>query len=731
MKKIFAIISSIIMVASCTACSKGGGEGKGNVQSMTQTMYKETKISTLSDILNSVGLFTGEDGSLVFVYYDTSEKLHAVRYDKDCNEIGRFDIEKEENEFLSYFSPTSGGFRAFSSVREDDELVISVKTFSADGRVVSMTDLGDLDGHIDMDGYLITAVTFHDDNCLISLDDVALIVDGDGNVTDSISINSEAVFTYDSEGNIICCSSSNAARMDKLRVPKDKELRSNPNHSSMIQPQITGDDKFPAYLIFSDGIYGMSADGDETLILDFSASNIISDKVRAVTPLGEGKFVMLSESSLVLLTVRPDDYKENRETVILGVHDTINSDLRDLGTEFARFNDGYKVEMREYDVEKDELWTDILAGDSPDLYMPNTHEEIGRYVNLGATADFAELHEKYGGMSEDDFLPNVVSALKYKGKLYSMSNSFSPNVYIANRDVLSREQVVWNYEEFYGFVAALPDDMYISEHHVLESPQQMFDALCSMNTSDWIDYEKAECYFDTPEFVKLLEFCRDANYVGGYGTNYYSVTTNEDRKLDAQENLYMLGREKALFGLTNGLLSTPVEYISAAAGHSMNVSDITLVSMPNSTRRGTIKVQEEYMVLGSGKCQQGGWEFLNFLMSFDQQTSLANSNTVWHTRKDAFDYTWEKMFTEMNESDIEYSTGIDGYDYSYNIHISRDEYDYLKDSVLSCDKFAGYNRMLTPILSGEFSSFIGGDISAGDCAKRIQNRVSIALSEQE
>ncbi len=730
MKKTIAILSAIIMMASCTACSKSSGEGKGNVQSMAQTMYKETKISTTSDILNCVGLFTASDGSLEFVYYDTSEKLHAVRYDKDCNEVGSFDIEKDKNEFLSYFSPINGGFRAFSSVREDDELVISVKTFSADGKVVSVTDLGDLDGRFDTDGFFISALTFHGDNCLISLEDAALIVDGDGNVTECIAIDNEAVYTYDSEGGIICCSSSSAARMDRLRIPDDRELTSNPKNSFMIQPQIVGDDNFPAYLILDDGIYGMSADGSETLILDFSASNIISDKVRAVAPLGEGRFVMLSEDSLVLLTVRPDDYKEHRETVVLGVHDNINSSLRDLGTEFARFNDGYKVEMRGYDVEKDELWTDILAGDSPDLYMPNTHEEIGRYVNLGAAADFAKLHEKYGGMREDDFLPNVVSALKYKGRLYSMSNRFYPNVYIANRDVLSREQAVWNYDEFYDFVASLPDDMYISEHHVLESPQQMFDALCALNTSDWIDYEKAECYFDTPEFVKLLEFCRDANYVGGYAANYYSVTTNEDRKLDAQENMYMLGRKKALFGLTTGLMSTPVDFISAAAGHSMDVSDITLVSMPNYTRRGTIRVQEEYMVLGSGKCQQGGWEFLNFLMSFDQQTSMAASNTVWHTRKDAFDYTWEKKFTEMNESDQEYSTGIDGYDYSYNIHIAREEYDYLRDSILSCDKFAGYNRMLTPILSGEFATFIGGDISADECAKRIQNRVSIALSEQ-
>lgn len=739
MKKLTAVIAALALIAGCTACAGGekntsGGNSSassrrgGTVQTAAQTIYTEDRLAVPDDFYYPQGLAYAEDGSMLLIYNDMYFTVRAVRYDTELNMGESFVIEKGETEYLANFALTDAGLRAYSSRTVDGETLLSIRTFSADGKVVSTTELGDLDGHLDMNNILVNNVSFHGEDCLISFDRFAVIVDGSGKVTDYTDIENDATYTFGRDGGIICSFYKYSTRLDKLQNPKESELYENPNGSSVLRPPVIGDGDYPAYLALNDGVYGMSEEGEMVMLLNFTASNIKPSGITAIMPFGEGRFVACTGSGLLLLTVRPDDYKEERVTVIIGMHNHVNTSDLDLATDFASHCDGYQAEFREYDYDRDDLWADILADDSPDVYIPSTHNELYRYINLGALADFGELHENFGGLSEDDFLPNVVSGLKYKGKLYSMSGYFIPSLQLADRDVLSREQAKWNYDEFYGFVAAQPADMFIAEHYVMDEPTDVFSWLCGVNSADWIDYEKAECYFDSPGFVRLLEFCKNANCTGSYGNNYWETVSQEEIALDASENMSMLGRRKALFGNMLGGIRLD-SFVNAAAAHSMSIDDVTFVSPPNNSRGGTFTVQGEYCVLTSGKCQQGGWEFVNYALSYDVQ---ADPWQAWDfvTRKDAFDYILKTKFDTLNADDNEVSSGVNGYQFSYSDNITQEQLDYIRETVLSCDRLGVWDDKIGPILTEEFGRYIAGESSAKDCAKMIQNRVSIMLSEQ-
>ncbi|MBQ9899322.1 MAG: extracellular solute-binding protein, partial [Ruminococcus sp.] len=720
------------VLTGCTACSNGGkspsdaSSGKSSVTSAAQTIYKQDKLSVPDDFYYPEALVCTEDGRVLFIYNDMNFAERAVYYDTKLNMGESFDIERYETETLSNFTMTDAGLRAFSFQEADGAAVLSIKTFSADGKVVSATELSDLGEYIDTNGIYVNSISFHGEDCLMSFFNAAVIADGCGKVKEYTDTTPNSVYTFDRDGSIICSISDYALRIDKLRQPTETELSDNMTGAAMLRPPVMGDERYPVYLILDDGIYGMTADGGKVMLIDFSASNIKASEISAVLPYGEERFIVYSDT-LSLLTVRPDDYKEERETVIVGVHDTISTELRDLGTDFARCNDSYQVEFREYASDRDDLWADILTDDSPDVYVPYDHGEVLRYINLGAIADFGELHDKYGGMTEDDFLPNIVSGMKYKGKLYSMGMYFRPDLFMANREVLSREDAKWNYDEFYDFVAS-HTDMYLAEHNTLDDAESCFAWICGMNYYDWVDYDNAACSFDSPEFIRLLEFCKNANYIGSYGDSYYDNITAEQLAMDGAENMSLLANKNVILadGRYGGMIGS---FTDSFAAHSMSADDITLVTLPNNTRSGTFHMQDEYCVLTSGKCQQGGWEFVNYLLSYDVQIEDYD-HWIYLTQKDAFEHIWEQRVKELNDTDREVHVNVSGYLFSYKPYLSPEQSDYIKETVLSCDRLGIWDQKISPILYEEFGSFVAGETSAEDCAKHIQNRVSIVLSEQ-
>lgn len=737
MKKITSFLAALALICTLTACSHSspstsGGKsstsgGDTAVLTASQTVYKEDRLPVPEDFYYPKALVPTVDGSLMFIYNDMYFADRAVLYDQQLNMGSSFDIEREEGEGLSFYALTDSGIKVLSSRYTDSGTLLSVKTYSTDGKVISTTDLRDLDGRLSSNDVRLYNASFHGEDSLITLDNIAVIVDGEGNVTESCDADMGATYAFDRDGRIICSFFKDATRLDTLRTPKEDELSENPNGSSMLHSPVMGDDRYSAYLILNDGVYGMDSNGDKTPLLSITASNVKPSEILDIKPFGEGRFIACTESELRLLTVRPDDYTDDRETVIVGMHNHVNTVNLDTATEFASKSEGYQAEFREYEYGKDDLWKDILAGDSPDVYIPFDHDELYRYVNLGALADFGELHDKYGGLSEDDFLPNIVSGMKYKGKLYSMSGYFMPSLIVANRDVLSREQAEWDYGEFYDFVASQPADMYLAEHYLMDDPAEVFRWLCGENCTDWVDYDKAECSFDSPEFIRLLEFCKNANCIGSYGDDYYANITQEQMALDSSENMSMLGNKKAIFGGLYGI-SRFDSYQNSAAAHSMSLDDITLVYPPNNRRGGSFTIQEDYCVLTSGNCQQGGWEFVNYVLSSDV---LGNTFLPYGypTNKEAFETYIQRSYENSNTGDT-VSSNVNGYSFKYTPSMTQEQLDYIRSVILSCDRLGTWDDKLSPILTEEFGSYIAGEATAEDCAKHIQNRASILLSEQ-
>ena len=165
----------------------------------------------------------------------------------------------------------------------------------------------------------------------------------------------------------------------------------------------------------------------------------------------------------------------------------------------------------------------------------------------------------------------------------------------------------------------------------------------------------------------------------------------------------------------------------------MPPEELTLVLQPSESRTGTFSVQDEMCVMTHGKCQQGGWEFVNYALSFDTLTKQISSHgpsvSDLFTRRDAFEFAAKNRTEMLNFDDRKTTCMIDYYMFSYNTQIAQEEADYFNETVLSCDRLGVQDENIAPVLDEEFSRFINGEISAEECAAVIQDRVSIYLSE--
>ncbi|MBQ3139749.1 MAG: extracellular solute-binding protein, partial [Ruminococcus sp.] len=489
----------------------------------------------------------------------------------------------------------------------------------------------------------------------------------------------------------------------------------------------TGAGDYSLFAVMQRGIYGITADGQVLQLLDFAGSRVTSNTLYDFAYVGEGKFAAfysgdMGETALLLMTVRPDDYVETREKVVLAI-DGINTTIDDLAGTFNKSSDEYEVEIRTYEYGTDALRADVLSDNSPDIYCYSDLDTVQSYTNIGAFADMYELMDTYGGLSREDIMPNVLEAYETGDKLYFMSDKFFVHYLIAWSEVLGREYSNWTMDEFFEVVENMPENMYIGDKWSFDSRNGLFSYLCCNNVEQWVDFDNNTCDFNSESFIKTLELCRDLKLVFDEMPDYENMTQEETAVLE-EMNAALLKNKEALLGWSGGQMAW-LAGPASAAHFGLKMEDITLVANPTKNGGGTINGGDYYSVLKSGNCTEGGWAYMCWLLSQKKQEEIGFH--MFPVRKDAFYKCTEKQRAATEGSSA--SGGTNGYRYEFDPTITEEQYEYIIGFIEKCNSLSGYRSKVREILDDEYKSFAAGEITAEECAERIQSRMEIYLSE--
>ena len=572
----------------------------------------------------------------------------------------------------------------------------------------------------------ITDLLYYNGNYIVSTFERTYIIDKNGIVTEK-EMGMDVSYAIDTEGRLVASKWEDYCYTDESLKYSDTPTKYG-EYIRRMGKLFTGTGDYSLFGVMQQGIYGMTADGQLVKLLDFVSSRVVPTEVYAVSYVGEGKFAAYTTSnegirSLVLLTVRPDDYVVNREKVILAV-DGMDSGADSYAGNFNKSSDEYEIEVRHYEHGSDDLRADVLSDSSPDIYYYMDLDTVQSYTNIGAFADMYELMDKYGGLSREDIMPNVLEAYETGGKLYFMSDKFYANCNVAWSEVLGKEYSNWTMDEFFEVVENMPEDMYIGDKWSFDSRHGLFSYLCQDNVEQWVDFDNNTCDFNSESFIKTLELCRDLKIVHEEIPDYENMTDEEMLALE-EWNAVLLKNKEALIGWGGGSMSTHAVMMFAQL-YGLGIKDVTLIANPTKNGGGTINGQNYYSVLSSGNCTEGGWAYMCWLLSQKQQEQV--SYYLFPVRKESFYKCTEKLKQQENEYNKGSST-VNGYFYEYDLMGINEQYDYIVGFIEKCNSLGGFRSKVREILDDEYKSFAAGDVTAEECAERIQSRMEIYLSE--
>lgn len=252
--------------------------------------------------------------------------------------------------------------------------------------------------------------------------------------------------------------------------------------------------------------YDMATQTAEKLF-DWLDSDINGNYVQNIGVLEDGRILAVSqdwnsgENSLALLKKTPGSEVVQKEQIVIG---TLNGgyDLQGYAVKFNRSSDKYHVSIRQY-IDFNNLGetsfedgiasmnNDLTSANCPDI-MDLTGLNISQLASKGLFEDLTPYLEKSTEVKKEDYLENILDAYTIDGKLICLPGSFEMQTVIGRAGDVGTE-MGWTLAELMAYADQNPGAAIFDGATQAEIMQYLF----MYNEDSFIDWEKAECSFDT------------------------------------------------------------------------------------------------------------------------------------------------------------------------------------------------------------------------------------------
>ena len=399
--------------------------------------------------------------------------------------------------------------------------------------------------------------------------------------------------------------------------------------------------------------------------------------VTGIVQCSDNTWLCASDFDGKLWSIRRETISEGKQTLhIASANGSL--ELDDLVKQFNRTHRDC-VAVIDYYPENayDRLCTEIMAGDGPDvldlacLSLPlNSSYLVDLYPYIDADSD----------VDRDMFVPTVIASLELNGKLTSLPAAFVVNTMTARvADV--GERTDWTIEELQDLWAQRTDDIFLMSGWM--DRHNYLGWLATLTTGDFIDWENGTARYDSADFIRQLQFCEaQADYVE------YTDEIAEKPCLVEFENVQNLVR-------INGIRNNYKE-------------DFTYIGFPGDGEYGSFfDVDQLHFAISANSDKKDlAWEFIRLALTKKNQEMICDS---WHLpiRQDVMDARIETVVGNVSD---------------------RQRFRQLIQKPL---RFTCYNETLHQIVTEEGEAYLDGQRTAEEAAERIQNRVTLYLSEIE
>lgn len=370
--------------------------------------------------------------------------------------------------------------------------------------------------------------------------------------------------------------------------------------------------------------------------------------------------------------------------------------LTAIVNDFNRSQTRYTVKIVNYSGEEmDRLRTEVLAGNSPDLFCFETPQTS----LTKACADLYPMLDADAELGRGFFVPGLLEAMTEGGALYWLPYSFHVSTMIASADDFDHAGV--SFQELETRLAALDGEKTLFQPFVTKS--WLLSVLAPFAAARLVDEAEGTCRFDSEEFLELLEFC------GRWGAEEKS---EEDLVL-----AYESGAAEPFTAVLEYGIYVGVPPMTSYADHFYFLGYPT---QDGTEKGGMFGLELCFAMAAQPSDPEGAWEFLRFVMHRnEQETEGAYGGTcALPASQKAMDAMIEKMQTTGSR--------FLGTETKVSVYAAAQ----FRQLIESTTRLESADKALLEIVNAESLPFFYGEKTAEEAARIIQNRASLYLAER-
>lgn len=411
--------------------------------------------------------------------------------------------------------------------------------------------------------------------------------------------------------------------------------------------------------------------------------------------------------------------------ITMAVQTGVSPTVQKIINEFNEADNGYKIVFKDYMEYYDSgqetkngttpeafaqidnhLSLDIIKGGIVDVVPDYIFTDSGKYDSLIEKGAFANLYtfiDEDSEVNRTTLYEHILNLHEVNGKLYCLPTFFSIDT-LAGQTRYVGEKENWNIDELIEHWNGMPDDATFNGY---TTKDYVYMDLLRGNLSSFIDFENGTCNFNSPEFIKILDFCN-------------SFSSPEYYKTDPAWNA------------PHFIMTFPIEgfeFFHDSLWNEQNES-YTLVGYPSNDGCGAFidTTGSKYAICAysSPEIQKGAWQFIRMLASYEFQYDIGEYRFPINIK--AFEAKGNEAVSKYGQSNLISIQG-DEYDIGY---LSQEEYDRLVTYIDNIQRInVNIENDILNIIEDEIWAMFDGEKTPELTAKNIQERAAILVSEKQ
>ncbi|MCH5348483.1 MAG: extracellular solute-binding protein [Oscillospiraceae bacterium] len=493
--------------------------------------------------------------------------------------------------------------------------------------------------------------------------------------------------------------------------------------SDYAQTFYTGDENYLFYTSNNDNFYGMRANGKFDKLFTWTDSpvdnNMFYSSVQA-----DGKFYLLQADGTDIDLIefeKASQSSDTRTVLTLTAVGGLKTEWREAVREFNSTNKQYKITadvINHGDDAIDAFDLAVISDTVGDIIVPPDNNDT--YISKGLYADLGTFLDSDSDLKREDFFPPVLSAMENENReIFELWTAFSIDTSVAPEQLYGGDNGL-SYDEIIRLTGENPDKLI---HPSMTDSLDTLRWLLRYNFDYFVNMEKGECYFNSEEIKKVLEFSARAPLYVPFDVNRDSLA----RFIDGKGLLY----DMRLFGVD--------DYISLRDGIFGGYFDVNFVGMP-TPNGGAVNVLAgdgyKISINAGSDHKEEAWNFIRTLPMRNGDFYTRTSVTGFAAVESVFDAEAEKICTEneqiIKESGEDHSNTKFSFEgMSFYIRLAdREDFDKIRQIIYSSEYVTEFDPYVMAIITEEAAAYFSGAKSVDKVMENIQNRANIYCSER-